>query len=61
MTTTTAAGIGCAILFGDRKARAMQELIEGATGEPCPCRVGLGCPLLAMQWRDDTLDESKVA
>lgn len=23
----------------------IQQLVEAATGEPCPCKVGKGCPL----------------
>lgn len=37
---------GCEILFTEDRAEAVQELIEGATGEPCPCKQGKVCPLL---------------
>lgn len=37
---------GCEILLGQDRARDMQDLIEGATGAPCPCKQGFVCPLL---------------
>ena len=39
---------GCEVLFGegDERATAMQELIEGATGQPCPCKQDRSCPLI---------------
>jgi hypothetical protein len=37
---------GCEILFEREQAQAMQDLIEGATGKPCPCKNGVACPLL---------------
>lgn len=39
-------GYGCEILFNSEKARAMQELVEGATGDLCPCKRMMACPLL---------------
>ena len=38
--------LGCEVLFTTERGRAVQELIEGATGELCPCKQGKVCPLL---------------
>lgn len=35
----------CETLFGRDEGRAMQEMIEQATGRPCPCQRGKICPL----------------
>jgi hypothetical protein len=40
------AAYGCEVLFSSERAQAVQELIEGATGKPCPCKQGMACPLL---------------
>ena len=37
---------GCEVLFSSKRAQAVQNLIEGATGKPCPCKQGMTCPLL---------------
>jgi hypothetical protein len=37
---------GCEVLFSSERAQAVQDLIEGATGKPCPCKQGKTCPLL---------------
>lgn len=38
--------LGCEVAFDAARAKRLQELIEDATGHPCPCRPGLSCPLL---------------
>jgi hypothetical protein len=38
--------LGCEVAFTAAKAVRMQELIEDATGEPCPCKRGRECPIL---------------
>lgn len=48
--------LGCEVLFGTDRGRAVQELVEGATGQLCPCKQGLTCPLLVPEE-----DPSKVA
>lgn len=40
------AAYGCEVLFSKERSDALQKLIEGATGELCPCKQGRGCPLL---------------
>lgn len=37
---------GCEVLFTREEAEAVQGLVEGATGKPCPCKQGVACPLL---------------
>lgn len=39
-------GLGCEVLFDEEKAARVQELVETATGGPCPCKSGQGCPLI---------------
>lgn len=38
---------GCEILFDAKRAAGMREMIERATGLPCPCKRGEACMLLA--------------
>jgi hypothetical protein len=33
-------------MWGAEKAAAVQELVEEATGQPCPCKRLMTCPLL---------------
>lgn len=42
-------GYGCEVLFGDdvERAERVQDLIETATGRPCPCKGDAVCPLLS--------------
>lgn len=40
-------GLYCQQLFGPKRAGEMSALIEAVTGEPCPCKRGLVCPLRA--------------
>jgi hypothetical protein len=35
----------CEVLFGVTRGREIQALIEKISGEPCPCKRGLGCLL----------------
>lgn len=35
----------CEWLFGEKRGGEIQTLVESSTGEPCPCKQGLGCPL----------------
>ena len=44
--TVETAAYGCEVLFSSERAQAVQDLIEGATGRPCPCKQGKTCPLL---------------
>jgi len=37
---------GCEVLFGAKRAQDMQDMIERATGDVCPCKRGRVCPLL---------------
>ena len=37
---------GCEIMWGAAKAVEVQELVEAATGQACPCKRRLLCPLL---------------
>jgi hypothetical protein len=37
----------CVKLFGLARGAEVVELVERTTGELCPCRRGLVCPLLA--------------
>jgi hypothetical protein len=37
---------GCEVLFDAERASAMQEMVERATGGPCPCKQAMPCPLL---------------
>ena len=34
------------MLWDAAKAKRVQELIEMGTGEPCPCKTGVRCPIL---------------
>ena len=44
-----AVAYGCEVLFNSEQALHIQQLIETATGRPCPCKQGRTCPLLARQ------------
>jgi hypothetical protein len=44
--TVETTAYGCEVLFSSERAQAVQNLIEGATGKPCPCKQGKTCPLL---------------
>jgi hypothetical protein len=35
----------CEKLFGQRRGIEIREHIERLTGGPCPCKVGLACPM----------------
>ena len=41
--------LGCDVLFGPEKAARIQERVEDALGDLCPCKRGLPCPLLGPQ------------
>jgi len=43
------AAYGCEVLFDEERGLAVQELVEAATGEPCPCKQGRACPLLDLK------------
>lgn len=43
---------GCEILFTRERAQAMQDFIEDATGEPCPCKQARACPLMPVDERE---------
>lgn len=45
-TEEMASVTGCEALFYPERARQMQELIETSTGQLCPCKQGMGCPLI---------------
>lgn len=38
----------CEMLMPTSRAVALQELIEEQTGEPCPCKRDLDCPLMPL-------------
>jgi hypothetical protein len=42
------AAYGCEVLFDNDRAAMLQSIIEGSTGEPCPCKQGKACPLLTI-------------
>lgn len=37
----------CEVIYGQERGRQLRACIEGATGQPCPCRQGQACPLMA--------------
>ena len=39
--------LGCEIVMPEEMAAQVQRTVEAATGEPCPCKQGLACPLLS--------------
>jgi hypothetical protein len=38
--------LACEELFGEDIGRRIQGFVEGAVGGPCPCKQGLGCPMV---------------
>lgn len=36
----------CEVIFGCQRAAELSAFLEGAMGEPCPCKQGRTCPLL---------------
>jgi hypothetical protein len=46
----------CETIYGCERAAKLQAYIEGAMGQPCPCKQGLGCPMMPV----DNLDETPV-
>lgn len=36
----------CEVIYGCERGRAMVALLETATGQPCPCKQGIPCPLM---------------
>jgi hypothetical protein len=38
----------CERLFGELRGREVQDLVEAATGELCPCKRDMVCPLLVL-------------
>lgn len=47
--------LGCEILFTREVAGLVQGYVEGGTGKPCPCKVGLECPLFDLSAVDGEL------
>lgn len=47
----------CKTIYGNERGAALQSYLEGATGQPCPCRQGQICPLMPRQREglDDTI------
>lgn len=41
--------LACYKLFGTDRARQVQEMVESATGELCPCKQDKVCPLLPLE------------
>lgn len=39
----------CAQMFGAVRGQEICDMVEDATGEPCPCMTGGKCPLIAGQ------------
>lgn len=48
---------GCEVIWDLATADKMQELIEGATGQPCPCKRGQRCMVIP----DDLQLEQSIA
>ena len=40
-------------MFGLERGQQIVDLIEAATGQPCPCKQGNDCPLLGSRAEDD--------
>ena len=40
--------LACQAMFGIERGNEIRELVETATGEPCPCLQNERCPLLAL-------------
>lgn len=38
---------GCELLWDVETADRLQEMVEQATGRPCPCMEGLKCPIVS--------------
>lgn len=36
----------CETIYGRARGAQLVELVERCTGEPCPCKQGLACPLM---------------
>lgn len=36
----------CEVIYGCERAAQVQAFLEGAMGEPCPCKRDLPCPLM---------------
>lgn len=39
--------LGCEVLYGRDKGAEVRALVERAIDGPCPCMLGLTCPLLS--------------
>lgn len=42
----------CKTMFGATRGSEMVELVERTTGDLCPCKRGLACPLLPVPPRE---------
>ena len=36
----------CEVIYGSERGTQVQTFLEGAMGQPCPCRQGQPCPLM---------------
>lgn len=39
----------CEVIYGCERAAKLQAFLEGAMGQPCPCRQDQPCPLMPRQ------------
>lgn len=39
----------CEMVWTPQRAREVSSMVERATGEPCPCKVGRACPFVRLE------------